>query len=404
MNTFGQPPEDLDYSIPLEPMKLNVIGESQFNLKTLLSDLVDKHPTKLTRDQRQGVRDVYRQILLNVIFNSNRRIYTALPRGTNAFTKGTYWSKCGLTAKFTSVVLDQLVEQNLIVQMIGFYNGLGGVGKLTRIYGTDLLANQINIQGLCDAIDFEWDDEALQVVLAGFPYKSDILPVDHDDVIRVREINIFLKEHHWQQRGPIRIIYKDDPVRGGRVYTRFQNMPKAFRLEMLIDGKPVVELDYKANHLMMLIAILGISLPADPYLEIANKAGCTRDQIKSFITSSLGASDELKAFQSLTSKGFNKVLFNRIKDVTLSLYPGIPLFRGFGVMMQSLEGQIALDVMFRGAKTGIVVLPVHDSFITTVEHEEWLFKEMEHQWRKHLGVAEGTRIEKKIRIKDYAKR
>ena len=158
MNTFGQPPEDLDYSIPLEPMKLNVIGESKFSLKTLLSDLVDKHPTKLTSDQRQGVRDVYRQILLNVIFNSNRHIYTALPRGTNAFAKGTYWSKCGLTAKFTSVVLNQLVEQNLIVQMIGFYNGPGGVGKLTRIYGTDLLANQINIQGsVCSVQDRRHD-------------------------------------------------------------------------------------------------------------------------------------------------------------------------------------------------------------------------------------------------------
>ena len=73
-------------------------------------------------------------------------------------------------------------------------------------------------------------------------------------------------------------------------------------------------------------------------------------------------------------------------------------------MMQSLEGQIALDIMYRGAKAGIVVLPVHDSFITTEEHEEWLFKEMEHQWRKHLEVAEGTRIEKKIRIKDHGKR
>ena len=69
-------------------------------------------------------------------------------------------------------------------------------------------------------------------------------------------------------------------------------------------------------------------------------------------------------------------------------------------MMQSLEGQIALDIMYRGATTGIVVLPVHDSFITTEEHEEWLFKEMEHQWRKHLGVTQGTRIDKKNRTKE----
>jgi hypothetical protein len=109
----------------------------------------------------------------------------------------------------------------------------------------------------------------------------------------------------------------------------------------------------------------------------------------------LGASDELKAFESLKRKSFNKALFNRIKEATLELYEGLPLFRGFGSMMQSFEGQIALEIMYEGSKLGIVVLPVHDSFITTEEHEEWLHKEMIHQWSQHLDVTEVTRIERK---------
>ena len=82
MSSFGLPPEDLDYSLPLEPMRLNVIGEQQSALKDLLTELIEIHPTKLTKDQRHDLRDVYRQILLNVIYNSIRRVYTALPRGT----------------------------------------------------------------------------------------------------------------------------------------------------------------------------------------------------------------------------------------------------------------------------------------------------------------------------------
>jgi hypothetical protein len=42
-----------------------------------------------------------------------------------------------------------------------------------------------------------------------------------------------------------------------------------------------------------------------------------------------------------------------------------------------------------------VVLPVHDSFITTVEHKEWLREQMTIQWAKHLKDGAVTRIEEK---------
>jgi hypothetical protein len=85
---FGRPPEDLDYSFPLEPMRVKTL-EGQTNVfKEFLTELVNTHPTKLTAEQRDDVRSVYRQVLLNVIYNSTRRIYTALPRGTAAFKEG----------------------------------------------------------------------------------------------------------------------------------------------------------------------------------------------------------------------------------------------------------------------------------------------------------------------------
>lgn len=77
MSSFGLPPEDLDYSLPLEPMRQDVVGEQQSALKDLLTELINSHPTKLTNDQRHHLRDVYRQILLNVIYNSIRRVFTA---------------------------------------------------------------------------------------------------------------------------------------------------------------------------------------------------------------------------------------------------------------------------------------------------------------------------------------
>lgn len=395
MSSFGLPPEDLDYSLPLEPMRLNVIGEQQSALKDLLTEMIAIHPTKLTKDQRHDLRDVYRQILLNVIYNSIRRVYTALPRGTQSFQKGSYWSSCGLTFKFTVAALDRLHEEGFIVQMKGVYNGPGGFSRLTRIFGTDKLAQRVDAQKIAEAVDFGWDEDASQVVLTDFPYKADTLSEEHPDVSRVTRINKFLKDHHWPQRGPIRVMYKKNPVYSGRVYTRFQNMPKTMRAQMRIDGKETVELDYKSNHLMMLIAILGQPLPNDPYQEIASRSGSSRDQIKAFITACLGANSELKAFNSLKRKRFNKELFNKIKVATTSLYEGLPLFKGVGVMLQSLEGQIALDIMDAGASEGIVVLPVHDSFVTTVDNEGWLRDKMINQWSNSITDGAKTRVEKK---------
>ena len=79
------------------------------------------------------------------------------------------------------------------------------------------------------------------------------------------------------------------------------------------------------------------------------------------------------------------------------MYEGLPLFKGVGAMLQSLEGQIALDIMEAGANEGIVVLPVHDSFITTIDKEVWLWEEMIKKWSNHVMPGAKTKVEKKNR-------
>jgi hypothetical protein len=213
--------------------------------------------------------------------------------------------------------------------------------------------------------------------------------------MRVKAINRFLKHHAWMQKGPIRIIYKNNPMYGGRVYTRFQNLKKELRRQMAIDGKSTVELDYKSNHLMMLIAMQGLPLPADPYRDVAERAGVSRDDVKAFATKAMGANSQDSGFRAMYQDGYKKEKLLRIKDAMLEQYPGIKLFIGLGAALQTLEGQIALDVMYGGAKAGIVVLPVHDSFITTAENKEWLREQMTIQWASHVKEGAVTRIEEK---------
>ena len=392
---FGRPPEDLDYSFPMEPMRVKTLGGQTGEFKEFLTELVDTHPTKLTAEQRDDVRSVYRQVLLNVVYNSSRRIYTALPRGTAAFKEGGYWSKLGLTYRLTVTVLDRLVADGYTVQMKGVYNGPGGFARLTRIFGTNNLSKRIDAEKLMQSAEFFWDDDAAPVVLTNFPYSADVLSDDHPDVMRVKAINKFLKSHAWQQKGPIRIIYKNNPMYGGRLYTRFQNLRRETRYEMKINGEPIVELDYKANHLSMLIALVGLTIPADPYQLVANDTNLTREQVKKFVTAALGASSEGSAFGALKQHRFNRQVFESVRDALLSRFPEIPLFKGFGTALQSLEGQIALDIMYEGAKAGIVVLPVHDSFITTSKNKQWLLEQMMEQWASHVRAGAKVKVDAK---------
>jgi len=334
-------------------------------------------------------------ILLNVIYNSIRGTYTGISLANRAFDKGTYWHSLGLTYKFTKLAIERLNADVYITVFKGFYNHVGGFGRLTRIYGTEKLSEAVDAPLIGLHLESVVETEIL--TLKGFSYGPEVLPDNHHDLVRLRVINTFLEGFNWPQKGLIRLVYTGSPVRGGRVYSRFQNMPRSIRAELKISRKPTVELDYKANHLMMLLAGHVDPLPNDPYTDIAALASTTREKVKEFITASLGADNEETAFSALKSSRVNRKRFNTLKEATLSAFPSIKgaLFKDIGAVLQSLEGQIALDIMVEGVKAGIPVLPVHDSFITTADHEDWLREHMYTQWMKHVKEGVKTRIDKK---------
>lgn len=393
MNFFPSPPDDLDESMPLEPMRLKIVGSQDAALKKLLGELVSTHPTKLKKDEAHRLRDTYRQILLNVIYNSIRKTYTGIPRNNDAFKPTTYWNKLGLTYRLTIAALDRLVAEGYISLHKGFYNPPAGFGRLSRLYGLEKLSEAVNAELIGQHLMLE--DEESTLVLKGFDYDASSLVADHPDILRLKIINDFLKDFSWKQKSPIRLIYSGGPLRGGRLYSRFQNLPKTIRADLTINRKPTVELDYKSNHLMMLLAMSGKEFPADPYLVIANKANATREQAKAFFNACLSAQDAEQGFDACKKHRINKALFIKLETAFTTEYSEIRLYSDLGSHLQSIEGQIALDIMLDGAKAGIPVLPVHDSFITTTEHEEWLREKMIFHWKGHLNVTRSTKVEKK---------
>ena len=79
-----------------------------------------------------------------------------------------------------------------------------------------------------------------------------------------------------------------------KLYTSAQNLPNRnvkVRINMLLDGKDVVEIDIKSSFVRMAIASENVRLPDDPYMSIANKAKLTRNQVKRFFIRAFGSSN-----------------------------------------------------------------------------------------------------------------
>jgi len=227
------------------------------------------------------------------------------------------------------------------------------------------------------------------------------LPSNHPDVIDMATINEFMERHQWALKAPITLKYSRDPFSAGRLITPFQNLPDRacrLRINTLLDGKPICEVDFNANHLRLNLAVLSGEHAGDtPYEDIAECAGydrsCTnaRSKIKTFITMAMGADCLHKARGAFLGEGNNLVDFNRIHMGALKRYPNIVLFNGWGSKAQSLEGDILKKVMIEGVGLGIASLPVHDALAVNHEYADWAQEAMTRVWSDVVGGV-GTKL------------
>lgn len=253
-----------------------------------------------------------------------------------------------------------------------------GHNKVTRFFPSQKLID--SLEHVVDNLKYPFIEPYVRVNGIEAEYESVFEQIqqpdsNHPDIINLRKINNFLKEHNWPRKGPIKLIYKGNPFNGGRIYTPFQNIKnkeEEDKQNSLIDGQPIVEVDFSANHLRLSLAIFSkIDIgPEDPYMKIASFVGEDRKSVKQLITHCLGSSTKQKAFQSLYQAGFTNERSQKIVDQVYSLYPDIKLF-DVGVKLQSIEGSIMIDMCLQGVKDGIVVLPIHDGVAIQKRHQEW---------------------------------
>lgn len=165
--------------------------------------------------------------------------------------------------------------------------------------------------------------------------------------------------------------------KGGRLYGGWwQQIPARYRSRITIDGQPTVELDYSSLHPAMLYALEGIKLPADPYSTALGREH--RDITKRVFNALINAETSLNGPPRGLDLAACGLKWDHVKKAVMESFA--PLSKhfqtGVGLELQRKDSDMALRIMTDLMQRGIVVLPVHDSFLVQQRHEDDLWRTM----------------------------
>ena len=204
-----------------------------------------------------------------------------------------------------------------------------------------------------------------------------------------------------------RIFSRGELTKHGRFYNGWwQSVPSIYRQHITIDGYKTSEVDYSNMSLRIVYALQGIERDVDDDLYdigLDNWLGQDdprRKLIKIFVNALMN--DETGNY-SLT-KAELRVLgltHEELLALVLKIHKPIAhqLTSGIGMKATYLDSQIAELVMKTMQADGIVVLPIHDSFLVRTGYQGWLEVVMEAAFRAITGGlvstdADGPRLSK----------
>lgn len=201
-------------------------------------------------------------------------------------------------------------------------------------------------------------------------------------------------------------IFNKEIGNTGRLYrSAIQNIPTENRKLIAIDQEETVEIDYSCLHLRMLLAMYGryeeLTLHQDLYMlclkedEINNKMN--RKIIKGAFNRMINCSTK-KATIAVIQQHLNLNKGSDFKTATevlsriLETFSFLPLpvilwqSKPMAYSLQRMDSDIALEIITTLAQEGIVVLPVHDSFVTQTKHKMALQQKMVNVYKKYMQL------------------
>jgi hypothetical protein len=194
-------------------------------------------------------------------------------------------------------------------------------------------------------------------------------------------------------------IFHETFERGGRFYASggaWQATKKECRQRLTIDGEPVVELDFKNLHAVLLYAEAGATPPADSYSigrwprNLVKLGFLVLVNAKSHQAAKLKlANDEHMA--EIAPPGSQKAMQAADRLIGDIKRVHAPISRYFhsdaGARLMEKDSRIAERVMLSMLRQGAIALPIHDSFLTPRSKAELLKEAMVKAAHEEAGLA-----------------
>ena len=382
----------------LTPLTLIDDSSLRSELDNILEELQGLFRRPSQTKYRKTLEQMLEYVVLNLALGALTNNWTLIDKCKSHYSKG--YSPYTYEFRYSSLmtVIDTLKEAGLIRLFKGGKYVKGSM--LTRIYPVKALEQQLYPFGLAVQQSLRPPYLTINEPETGWNvlYRVDD---SHPDKQKMYAINEELKAHKWACKGPVVLKYKHNVFTGGRIYTPFQTLMAKkvpLRINTLIDGEPIAEVDFNASHIRMGLALFGgEDAGDDPYRRIADYAQTTRDKVKGYITIALSCDTPKSAHNALIFERYRGSEIKTLENATRHCYPNLRLYDALGIHLQSLEGQILMYVMYQGVLEGKVVLPIHDAVAVKAQDAEWATQRMEAAWVQ-VCCKEGDAASPRIKI------
>ena len=363
------------------PSDLSVKAES-------FQEVVEEVGKDIASPKQGKYAENHREHLANILLNLSRSIvtrrWTIFFGDSKAYSKGGLMHSAGFTSRSrTSKILEALVASDAITRVDGAKYQDNPHGNL--YYPNRELREKLFRYGLESTSEHSFDKVLVRINKPSRGWGNvDLTTVD--DYHKMAEINEYAKAQTWACKEAITRIFKYDPFTSGRLHTEFQNLPARFqkiRQNTLINGEPIREVDFNANHLRLFLAFNKLDVygdGTDAYREIANLARVDRQTVKSFFTAALNC----ETYERARSGARIPDKFGRdIMEAFERLYPKAQIFNGerpFGLVGFQLEGEILQIAMRQLRLLDVFALPIHDAIAVNEKNYELAKSAMEDAW------------------------
>lgn len=390
-----------------------ILSDGVMNTRLLTYDIkVYSKVSSVVRQWKKKDGEALGIVITNLIscYRKNRKLVYSRNTGDKAF------SRKGITTGRIIKAVDYLTEIGYTINCIGKAHARKEKREVSYILPTDLF-----IEKFCSDVEavriaeLAYQDSYAYIELRD----EDKNPVIFRTTERTKKLEDVVKKLNTLNdictirnvKGEVLNnfycrVFNIDFSRGGRFYRsdvlRINN-EESERLDITINGNPVVEIDYGNLHFRIAAAREGIDLDSvgsDVYssmLDPEDMSASNRKIIKlavNIMFNSLNPEKARGAIQSEINKRKDEFYtLGKASQVMSLINEAYPQFKdlfcngdGFGSALQYHDSELAADVLSVMIERNIPCLPVHDSFIIAREHCGLLSDTMGDCFRNRFGT------------------